>query len=148
MCVCVCVCVLSHVQLFATPWTIACQAPLSMGFPRQEYWSVLPFLPPGDHPDPGIEPTSPAYPALRVDSLLLSQQGNSNIIHLSIYIYIISSLSLYIYQYICDQWINKENIMQDPLGAVKQVYQSANPTPLSQDFWVLLFDWFILQYVI
>ena len=88
---------LSPVQLFATPWTVACQAPLSMGFPGQEYWSVLPFLPPGDHPNPGIEPTSPAYPALQVDSLQLSQQGSSNIIHLSIYI------SLYIYQYICDQ---------------------------------------------
>ena len=43
-----------------TPWTIACQAPLSMGFPRQEYWSGLPFPPPGNLPNPGIEPTSPA----------------------------------------------------------------------------------------
>ena len=41
-------------------WTEACQPPLSMGFPRQEYWSGLPFLPSGDLPDPGIEPTSPA----------------------------------------------------------------------------------------
>ena len=47
-------------QLFATPWTVADQAPLSMGFPRQEYWSGLPFPSPGDLPDPGIEPTSPA----------------------------------------------------------------------------------------
>ena len=45
---------------FVTPWTVAHQAPLSMGFPRQEYWSGLPFLPPGDLPDPGIEPRSPA----------------------------------------------------------------------------------------
>ena len=44
---------------FATPWTAAHQAPLSMGFPRQEYWSELPFLSPGDLPDPGIEPVSP-----------------------------------------------------------------------------------------
>ena len=51
---------LSHVQLFATPWTVARQAPLSMGFPRQEYWNGLPFPLPGDLPDPGIEPTSPA----------------------------------------------------------------------------------------
>ena len=51
---------LSHVQLFATPWTVACQAPLSMGFSRQEYWSGLPFPPPGDLPNPGIKPTSPA----------------------------------------------------------------------------------------
>ena len=51
---------LSHVQLFATPWTIAHQAHLSMEFSRQEYWSGLPFPPPGDLPDPGVEPTSPA----------------------------------------------------------------------------------------
>ena len=49
---------LSHVQLFVMLWTIACQAPLSMGFSRPEYWSGLPFLPPGDLPDPGIKPTS------------------------------------------------------------------------------------------
>ena len=42
-----------------TPWTVACQAPLSMGFSRQEYWSGLPFPSPGDLPDPGIEPRSP-----------------------------------------------------------------------------------------
>ena len=51
---------LSRVQLFATPWTIACQAALSMGFPRQEYWSELPFPSPGDLPDPNMEPESPA----------------------------------------------------------------------------------------
>ena len=45
-------------RLFVTPWTVVCQAPSSMGFPRQEYWSRLPFSPPGDLPDPGIEPTS------------------------------------------------------------------------------------------
>ena len=50
---------LSHVRLFATPWTVACQAPPSMGFSRQEYWSGLPFPSPGDLPDPGIEPGSP-----------------------------------------------------------------------------------------
>ena len=67
MCVCVCVCVralvlssFSRVQLFATLWTVAHQAPLSMGFSRKKYWSELPFPPPGDLPDPGIEPTSPA----------------------------------------------------------------------------------------
>ena len=49
---------------FATPWTVACQAPLFMGFPRQEYWSGLPFPSPGDLPDPGIEPMSPASPAV------------------------------------------------------------------------------------
>ena len=48
----------SHVQLFATLWTIACQAPLSMAFSRQEYWSELPCLPSGDLSNPGIEPAS------------------------------------------------------------------------------------------
>ena len=51
---------LSRVRLFATPWTIAKQVPLSMGFSRQEHWRGLPFPPPGDLPDPGIEPSSPA----------------------------------------------------------------------------------------
>ena len=50
---------LSHVRLFATPWTVTCQAPLSTGFSRQEYWSGLPFPSPGDLPNPGIEPGSP-----------------------------------------------------------------------------------------
>ena len=60
-----CVYVLSRsvVSDSATPWTAAHQAPLSMGFPRQEYWSGLPFPPPGDLPDPGIEPVSLASPA-------------------------------------------------------------------------------------
>ena len=53
-------CMLSHVQLFATPWTVTHQAPLFMGFSRQEYWSELPFSSPEDLPGPGIEPTSPA----------------------------------------------------------------------------------------
>ena len=51
---------LSRVQLFVTPWTVASQAPPSMGFSRQEYWSALPFPSPGDLPDPGTEPRSPA----------------------------------------------------------------------------------------
>ena len=62
-----CTCVLSgfsRVQLFATLWTVAHQAPLSTGFFRQEYCSGLPCLPPGDLPDPGIEPMSPVTPEL------------------------------------------------------------------------------------
>ena len=50
---------LSHVQLFGTPWTVACQAPLSIEFSRQEYWSGLPVPSPGDLPNPGIKPGSP-----------------------------------------------------------------------------------------
>ena len=62
---------LSHVQLFAIPWTVAYQAS-SMGFSRQEYWSGLPFPSPGDLPDPGIKPRSPA---LQADVLLSEQPG-------------------------------------------------------------------------
>ena len=54
---------LSRVQLFVTPWTVAYQAPQSVEFSRQEYWSELPFLSPGDLPNPGIEPRSPALQA-------------------------------------------------------------------------------------
>ena len=62
---------LSHVRLFATSGTVACQAPLSMGFSRQKYWKGLPFPPSGDLPDPGIEPASLASPAWESDSLPL-----------------------------------------------------------------------------
>ena len=55
-----------------TPWNVVCQAPLSMGFSRQEYWSGLPFPSLGDLPDPGIELKSPA---LKADSLATEQQG-------------------------------------------------------------------------
>ena len=89
MCVCMCVCVpsrFSYVQLFETPWTVAHQAPLSMGFSRQEYWRGLPCPPPGDLPNPGIKPLSPA---LQADSLPMSHQG-----------------SLYIYIYLLFFWIS------------------------------------------
>ena len=68
-CVCVCVCTcsctqsLSHFWLFATPWTVACQVPLSMEFSRQEYWSRFPF-PSSEDLDPGIKLASPESPAL------------------------------------------------------------------------------------
>ena len=57
-------CMLSHVRLFVAPWAVARQAPLSVEFSRQEYWSGLPFPTPGDLPNLGIEPMSPASPAL------------------------------------------------------------------------------------
>ena len=66
----------SRVQLFATLWTVARQTPLSMGYPRQEYWSELPFPSSRDLPNPGIEPVSPVAPALQADSLLPSHQGS------------------------------------------------------------------------
>ena len=66
----------SCVRLFVTPWTVARQVPLPTGFPKQEYWSGLPFPPPRDLSDPGIEPASPMSPAMQVDTLLLSHQRN------------------------------------------------------------------------
>ena len=70
---------LSHVRLFATPWTVALQFPPSMEFSRQEYWSGLPFPSPGDLPDPGIKT---GCPALQADSLTA---GASREDHLLIY---------------------------------------------------------------
>ena len=68
--------VVSHVRLFVTLWTVAHQAPLSMGISWEEYRSGLPFAPPSNHPDPGIKPMSPVSPALQANSLLLSLQGS------------------------------------------------------------------------
>ena len=67
---------LSHVQLFAMSWTVTYQALLSMGFPRQEYWSGLPFPSPQDLPNPGIKSTSPPSPTLQADYLPLSHWGS------------------------------------------------------------------------
>ena len=67
---------LSRVQLFATPWTVAYHASLSIGFSRQEYWSGLPFPSPGDLPDPGMEPVSPP-PALAGGFLTTGPPGKS-----------------------------------------------------------------------
>ena len=65
-------CSVSHVQHFATPWTVAQQALLSVGLSRQEYWSGLPFPPQGELPNPGIEPESAVSPALALHFLPLS----------------------------------------------------------------------------
>ena len=82
VCVCVCVCVwshFSHVELFVTLWTVVSQTLLSMGFSRQEYWSRLSCLPPGDLPNPGMELTSLMSFALLVGSLPLApQKWNDN----------------------------------------------------------------------
>ena len=68
---------LSPVRLFTTPWTVAYQASPSMGFPRQEYWSGLPFPSPGDLPDPGIEP---GCPTLEADTLTSEPPGKPLIV--------------------------------------------------------------------
>ena len=70
---------LSHVQLFVTPRTVACQAPPFMEFFQQEYWSGLPFPSPGDLPDPGVEPRS--CRSLQADSLLSEPPGNPQLEH-------------------------------------------------------------------
>ena len=67
------VCVLSRVLLSVTPWTVACQAPLSKGFSRQEYWTGLSFPSPEDLSDPEI---GPGPPALQAESYLLSYEGS------------------------------------------------------------------------
>ena len=77
-----------HVQLYAIPWTVACQAPLSMEFSRQEYWSGLPCPPSGDLPDPGIKLESPVSPALQADSLPNYPPGKPNL-----------------HKYLCISWI-------------------------------------------
>ena len=74
MCVPVVSC-FSHVQLFTILWTVAYQAPLSVGFSKQEYWSGLPCPPLGDIPDPGMKPTSPVSPALQMDSLFPTREA-------------------------------------------------------------------------
>ena len=73
----------SCVWLFVTPWTwtVAHQAPLSMGFSGQEHWSGLPCPPPGDLPAPGVEPAFPASPALQADSLPLTHWGSPQMLY-------------------------------------------------------------------
>ena len=68
---------LSCVRLFESPWIVAYQAPLSMGFPRQKYWSRLPFPSPGDLPDLGIEPVSSAWQAYSLPMSHLRNPSNS-----------------------------------------------------------------------
>ena len=74
-----------------TPWTVACQAPQSIGFSRQEYWSGLPFPSPGDLPDPGIEPGTPA---LQADSLLSELRGKPIVLKLKVQLYFLLKTKL------------------------------------------------------
>ena len=94
---------------------IALQAPLSMGFSRQEYWSGLLYPPPGDLPDPGIKPTSPDFPALQVDSLPLNHQGSPSVAELT-------PLTPFLYNFencLCHWWHgcnHRRNINNSKLG--------------------------------
>ena len=94
-------CQLSHVQplcnpfatLFATPWTVACQALRSIGFPRQEHWYMLPFPPPGDLPDPGIKSCLLQLLHWQADSLPLSYPESSSILYIVSIMYMCQSQS-------------------------------------------------------
>ena len=94
----VCVCMLSrfgHVPLFVILWTVACQAPLSVEFSRQEYWSQLPGPPPGYLPNPEVEHENPEP---QVDSLLLSQwRSPQNVQYIKFTIYIHTFYNVHIY---------------------------------------------------
>ena len=87
---------LSCVRLFVTPWTVAYQVPLSMGFSRQDYRSGLPFPSPGDLPSPGIEPR---YPALKVDALPSELPGKSRLLYIMISIPILVDKPAISYNY-------------------------------------------------
>ena len=87
--VCVCAQLLSFVRLFAIPWTVAWQASLSMKFPRQEYWSGLPFPPLGDLPNPETEPASPVTPVLAGRLFAIEPHEKPNIIKFNTCVYLI-----------------------------------------------------------
>ena len=93
---------LSRVWLFATPWTVAYQASPSMGFSRQEYWSGLPFPSPGDPPNPGIKPGSPA---LQADALLSEPPGKSY-----------SAIKKNTFESVLMRWIKLEPIIQSEVS--------------------------------
>ena len=110
---------LSSVQLFGTPWTVAYQAPPSMGFSRQEYWSGLPFPSPGDLPNPGIEPKSeiePGSPALQADALTSEPPGKPNLdsilksrdITLPTKICLVKAMVFPLVMYGCESWTIKK----------------------------------------
>ena len=88
-------------------WTVASQAPLSKGFSRQQYWSGLPYSPPGDLPDPGIEPMSPASSALQADSLPLSHG-----LHIYTYRYMYVCIYIYIKRL---KWLSDGVVGETPL---------------------------------
>ena len=83
----------------ATPWTVACQAPLSMEFFRQEYWNGLPFPPPGDLPNPGVEPASLASPALAGGFSAIALLGKP------VCLRFIDGTSYFLFKWLCLMWI-------------------------------------------
>ena len=93
------VCVLSHVRLFVAPWTVAHQTPLSMEFPRSEYWSRLPFPPTVDLPEPGIEPASLSSPVLACKIFPLFLAAYYNFVNFSSKTFHVLSLRLIIQVY-------------------------------------------------
>ena len=108
---------LSHfscIQLFATLRTGVRQAPLSMGFSRQEHRNGLRCPPPGNLPNPGIEPVSPASPAMQVDSLLLNRQGSPHI--LFSYLFYIYIAPVYIYYIYANPKLPIHTTFPPPLG--------------------------------
>ena len=88
-------CMLHCVWHFVTLWTVAHQAPVSMTFSRQEYWSRLPFPFPGNLPDSGIKPTSSVFLALQEDSLLTEPSGKPLVIYLMLYIPLLYYIMLF-----------------------------------------------------
>ena len=102
--------VLSQVRLFAILWTVACKAPLSMEFSRQEYWSGLPFPTPGTLPDPGIKLKSPASPELQVDSFTAETLGK------------FSNFS--VYSLICINYLTSLSFPKHKMGIIKYLSQN------------------------
>ena len=123
---CMCMHGVSHVWLFVSPWTVACQAPLFMEFSRQEYWREISYPLPGYLPDPGIKPTFHASPALT--GRFFTTAPPRNPIHIHTHTYSIY-MNLYIYSYIhvwvgdgqeglecCNSWSHKESDTTEQLN--------------------------------
>ena len=115
-------------DFLVTPWTVACKAPLFMGFPRQEYWSGLPFPPSGDLPDPGIESSSPA--SAGIFFLPLSHQGSPIVMILGFKYLLKNSrhLDIYFLPWVRD-WVGYTIAISQLIGV------HWDWTPASDDLW-------------
>ena len=123
---------LSCFRLFATPWTVAYQAPPSVGFSRQEYWSGLPFPSPGDLPNTGIEPGSPA---LRADALPSEPPGKLGYTH-------IPSLSRRRKNSVRDKVISKKWMYLERNRLRRQTVGQLRRQPTLKD-WLVFMGWVI-----